>query len=108
PSERREVVIDQFPAPLAVALPTWTASAKSFTRALGSEVPEKVGVVAEVMLSVVFAPVSVIRSGTEGAAGGVVSTVTLNAVEKGPTLPAASVARAVMSWTPAVIGIAAP
>jgi hypothetical protein len=64
-------------------------------------------VVTLVLLSALELPLSLaaIRSGTE-TAGGVVSTVTLSAPETAETLPAASVAVAVMLWAPAVKALA--
>ena len=66
-----------------------------------SALPEKVGAVTLVMLSVLDIPVSdaVARSRFVGAAGAVVSMVTDNAADAALTLPAASVALAVMLWT---------
>ena len=56
------------------------------------------------MLSVLELPRSEAgsRSGTEGAAGGVVSIVTGSAAEATLALPAVSVAVAVMRWAPLV------
>jgi hypothetical protein len=61
-------------------------------------VPVKVGVVALVMLSVFDAPLSEVdtRSGTDGAAGSGATIVTDSAPDATLTLPAASVAFAVI------------
>ena len=68
-----------------------------------SAVPVKMGVVMLVTLSIVEAPVSLAsaRSGVDGAAGAEASIVTVRAEEASETLPAASVAVAVMLWVPA-------
>ena len=67
-----------------------------------SAVPVKVGVVTLVMLSVLDTPLSdaASRSGADGAAGAMVSMVTGKAAEAALTLPATSVALAVMLWVP--------
>jgi hypothetical protein len=71
----------------------------------GAAVPLKVGVVSDVMLSVLKAPVSLdaARSGVDGAAGTFVSIVTVRPPDaaEGP-LPAASVWIAVNDHGPAV------
>src|SRR5436190_1492069 len=72
------MVFVQFPLPLATVVPSEVGPARnSSTVLLASAVPLNVGVVTLVMLSVLEVPVSVaaVRSGVEGAAGGVLSTV---------------------------------
>src|SRR5882672_5475832 len=92
----------QLPLPSAVALPIWVAPSNSFTVLFAAAVPVKVGVVALVMLSLFEEPESeaALKSGVEGAAGAEVSMVTESAAEAVPTLPAASVAVAVMLCVP--------
>ncbi len=84
---------------MAVPEPTSTPSTKIFTMLSVSAVPVKVGVVSLVMLSVLEEPVSLpaSRSGVDGAAGAVVSTVRAKLLEAALWLPAASVALAVMT-----------
>ena len=69
-----------------------------------SAVPTKVGAVSLVRLSVVDEPVSVVaaRSGADGADGAVVSIDTDRPAVLALTLPAASVALAVMLCVPPV------
>ena len=73
--------------------------------ALWTEVPEKVGVVSEVALSVSLAPRSVpaVMSGVLGADGGVVSIKTPRPADDDEVLPTASVAVAETFCTPSVI-----
>ena len=68
-----------------------------------SAVPVKVGVASLVTLSMLELPLSLAaaRSGVDGAAGAEASIVTVRAEEATETLPAASVAVAVIVWTPA-------
>src|SRR5215210_6463567 len=67
-----------------------------------SAVPVKVGVTTLVTLSVLAEPLSdaVVRSGTDGADGAVVSMVTDSPDDAAPTLPAGSVVLAVMLCVP--------
>ena len=78
PTARVLDVIDQFPEPSAVAVPSTVVPSVSNneTAAFASLVPVKVGVASLVMLSVFDAPVSdaALRSGAEGAAADVSST----------------------------------
>ena len=87
---------------VATPEPTWTPSLKIVTVEPTSAVPVNTGAVEFVMLSVLEEPESVacVRSGVEGAAGAVVSTVTDSPLEATLLLPAASVAVAVMLWVP--------
>jgi len=77
-------------------------------------VPVKVGVVTLVMLSVLEEPESLaaVMSGVSGAAGARVSIVMLKALDTAETLPAKSVAIAVMLWVPSpralVVTVALP
>ena len=84
--------------PTAVPLPTAVVPSKIVTVLPASAVPENVGVVTLVMLSVLDDPESLaaVRSGVDGAAGAVVSIVMLKVPEDVDTLPAASVAVALM------------
>ena len=88
--------------PVATPDPTATPSLKIVTVMPACAVPLNVGVVTLVMLSVLDAPLSeaAIRSGADGALGGVVSIVIDNAVDARLTFPAASVAFTVMLCTP--------
>ena len=88
--------------PVAVPLPTAVPPSKIVTVLPASAVPVKVGVVTLVSLSVLEVPESLAaaRSGADGAAGAVVSIVMLSAPDAAETLPAASVAVAVMLWVP--------
>src|SRR5947209_2712483 len=93
----------QLPLPSAVPVPMRVLPPRnSCTLLLASAVLVKVGVVTLVMLSVLDVPLSLaaVRSGAEGAAGALVSMVMLKAPERAETLPAASVALAVMLWLP--------
>src|SRR5438132_1247516 len=95
----------QLPVPSAVPVPiSVLPPTNSCTVLLASAVPVKLGVVSLVMLSVFEVPLSLaaVRSGAEGAAGAVVSIVMLKALDAVDTLPAASVAVAVMLCVPAV------
>src|SRR3954447_13923485 len=91
------LVMLQFPLPSAVVVPSTVLPSSNTTGLLAAVVPEKVGVVTLVMLSVLELPLSLaaIRSGTE-AVGPVVSMVMLSAAEADETFPATSVALAVM------------
>ena len=96
-------MIDQFPLPSAVAVPTVpSTSLDSVTVLFASAVPEIVGVVSLVMSSVLELPVSdpAARSRDAGAAGAVASTVTLNADDAELVFPAVSVAVAVRLCAP--------
>ena len=79
--------------PVAVPLPTCVAPSRIFTVLPASAVPVKVGVVSLVILSVWELPVSLAesKSGVEGAAGAVLSSVKLTAVPA-KVFPALSVA----------------
>ena len=93
-------VMDQSPAPSAVAFPTAPSTLEvSVTTAPASAVPESVGVSSLVMSSVVELPESLAasRSAALGATGAVVSTLIVSAAEAALVLPAASVAVAVRS-----------
>src|SRR6184192_3976391 len=83
-------------------LPTRTVSAKILTVLPASAVPVNIGVVTAVILSVLDVPVSLAasRSGTDGVAGAVVSTVTDNADDDADVFPARSVMRAVIECAP--------
>ena len=74
-----------------------------------SAVPVKVGVLSLVILSVLEVPLSLAatRSGTDGAAGAVVSMVMLNALDAALRFPAASIAFAVIDLTPVDKGVVA-
>src|SRR5207248_7714229 len=87
PSARALVVIDQFPLPSAVPVPTVVVPSRIVTAIPASAVPVKVGVLSLVLLSVLDGPVSLAasRSGVDGAAGGVVSMVTVNAPDAAET-----------------------
>ena len=91
------LVICQLP-PVATSVPTDVAPANSSTLVPATAVPEKVGVVSDVMLSVDEVPLSLAaaRSGFEGAGGTDVLIVTGSPPDtaEGP-LPAASVWTAV-------------
>ena len=97
------LVMLQLPLPSAVVVPSTVLPSSNTTALLASAVPEKVGVVTLVLLSVLELPLSLAarRSGTE-TAGPVVSMVMLSAAEADETLPATSVALAVMLCVPAV------
>src|SRR2546421_5809979 len=88
----------------AVSLPTAVAPSNSVTVLPASAVPVNVGVVTLVLLSVVEAPESLtaVMSGTDGAAGAMLSIVMLKADEADETFPAGSVAVAVTPWAPCV------
>src|SRR5439155_1255560 len=95
----------QLPLPSAVPVPIRMEPPRNTcTVLLASAVPVKVGVVTLVMLSVLELPLSLaaVRSGAEGAAGALVSIVMLRAPEAPDTLPAASVALAVILCVPVV------
>ena len=102
PCARVELIIVQLPELSAVALPIWVVPSNSLIRLFASAVPVKVGVASLVILSVLEAPLSeaAIRSGADGALGAVVSIVIDKADDATLTLPAASVAFAVMLCTP--------
>ena len=92
------LVICQLPPLLATSVPTEVAPANSSTLAPATALPEKVGVLSDVMLSVDEGPVSLAatRSGAEGAGGTAVSIVTGSPPDTGEgPLPAASVWTAV-------------
>src|SRR5437588_4815005 len=93
----------QLPLPSAGAVPTLVAPANRSTVLPASAVPAKVGVVTLVTLSVLELPLSLAaaRSGADGAAGALASAVTPRAAERALTVPAASVAVAVMLCVPA-------
>ena len=82
-----------------VVLPSGLSSAKNLTILAGSAVPVKLGVSSLVWLSEKELPLSEagLKSGIEGAAGAVVSTVMLRGAEVGDALPVASVATAVIT-----------
>ena len=83
---------------MATPVPITVVPSSKVTVLPASAVPVKVGVVTLVMLSVLDVPLSdaATRSGRVGAAGAVVSMVTDKAADAALTLPAASVALAVM------------
>src|SRR5437588_500300 len=103
PSLNVLLVMLQLPLPSAVVVPSTVLPSSNTTALLASAVPEKVGVVTLLMLSVLELPLSLaaIRSGTE-TAGPVVSMVMLSPAEADETLPATSVALAVMLCVPSV------
>jgi len=95
----------QAPVPSAVVVPKLVLPPRNnSTVLLASAVPVNVGVLTLVRLSVLEEPLSLAasRSGVDGAAGAVASIVMLRAPEAAEAFPAASVAVAVMEWTPAV------
>ena len=101
PSLSVEAVMLQLPLPSAVALPTVPATElPSVTVLPASAVPVNVGVLSLVTLSVLELPESdpLARSGAAGVAGTDASIATANAEDALETLPAASVAIAVMLW----------
>ena len=105
PSLNALLVMLQLPLPSAVVVPSTVLPSSNTTALLASAVPEKVGVVTLVLLSVLELPLSLVAamSGVVGAVlGGVLSMVMLSAAEADETLPAASVALAVMLCVPAV------
>jgi hypothetical protein len=92
------------PEAFAVVVPSEVVPLNNSTRALASAVPLIVKPeVWLVILSLLLAPVSSVaaKSRVRGAAGAVVSTVMASAVDTALTLPAASVAFAVMERVPA-------
>ena len=97
-----EAAMVQSPAAEATPVPITVVPSNRVTVLPASAVPVKVGVVTLVMLSVLDTPVSdaVIRSRACGRAGAVVSMVIDRAAEAALTLPATSVALAVMLWMP--------
>ena len=92
-------MIDQFPEPSAVAVPSDVAPSSNSTVLFASAVPVIVGVSSLVLSSVLELPLSLpaSRSGVDGVAGADVSIVTVNADEAALAFPAASVAVAVRS-----------
>ena len=94
PSLRAELVMDQLPA-VAVVVPMEVTPSNSSTVESASAVPLKVGVVSLVMSSVLEAPESLAgsRSGVDGAAGALVSTVQVKEAGEASVLAASSVAR---------------
>ena len=91
-------VKDQVPELSVVVLPREVVPAKSSTELLASAVPVKVGVDVLVRLSVSVLPLSeaAVRSGVEGAAGGVSSrSLMARATDCSEVLPASSVAMTV-------------
>ena len=101
PFARVEAVMVHVPA-VATPVPTAVVPSNRVTVLPVSAVPVKVGVVTLVMLSVLDTPLSdaATRSGADGAAGATVSMVTDKAADAALTLPATSVALAVMLWVP--------
>ena len=92
------------PVAFAVVVPSEVAPSNNSTRALASAWPVMVSAeVWLVTLSALSVPLSSIaaKSRSVGAAGGVTSTVTANTDDAAPTLPAASVALAVIERAPA-------
>ena len=79
--------------------------AQGFGPAMPHRVPERFGVVIMVMLSVFDTPVSEVaaRSGSAGRVGAVASMVIDKAPDATVTLPATSIALAVMTCTPFAI-----
>ena len=103
PSERDELVIDQFPDPSAVPVPIDVLPAlKISTLSLAwAPVPENVGVLSEVSSSLfVLLSLPLSKSGADGADGALVSIVTDKADEPSPVAPAVSDAFAVIEWAP--------
>src|SRR5256885_13079336 len=98
PSASEPLITFQLPEPSALPVPARVGPPPLFLNrsilALISAVPEKVGVVVLVMLSVLKAPVSspATRSGVDGFGGTTVSIVTLKAADADEMLPAGSVA----------------
>src|ERR1700735_3088137 len=93
--------IDHAPAAFAVAVPIVVAPSSSVIFEPASAVPLMVGVVTLVMWSALEAPLSeaVARTGTFGAAGAVVSTVTASAADA-TLVPLVSIAFAVIECFP--------
>ena len=89
---------DQSPLPSAVVVPIDVEPVKSSTLLFASAVPVNVGVLSLLRLSLLELPLSdaALKSGLDGAAGGVASMVRLSAGDAEDVLPAASVAFAVM------------
>src|ERR1043166_2564337 len=85
----------------AVTVATWFVPSNSFTVVLASAVPTKINVVLVVTLSLLEQPESLaaVRSGVEGAAGGVLSSVFVTALPL-KLLPALSVAVACTVYVP--------
>src|SRR5947199_28537 len=78
---------------VAVSEPTWIVPLNSRTMRFARTLPDMLGVASLVMLSVELAPLSLAasRSGAAiGAAGAIVSIVTLNPADAALTLPARS------------------
>ena len=86
----------------ATALPSTVPPSYRVTVAPASAVPVKTGMVSAVMLSLSEMPLSelALRSGTDGAAGAVVSIVTFSGSEAALVLPAVSVALTVSTCVP--------
>ena len=103
PSPSVLVATVQAPLPSAVAVARTVVPSVSYsvTRLPGSAVPCSVGVASSVIRSVAELPVSgLIVAAITGAAGPTVSMVTDRAADAVETLPATSVAFAVMAWAP--------
>src|SRR5207244_1026282 len=120
------LVMLQLPLPSAVVVPSTVLPSSNTTALLASAVPEKVGVVTLVLLSVLVLPLSAVpvkagvvtllrlsvlelplsvaavRSGVAGAAGAAVSMVTLKAADATDVFPARSVCVAVILCTPSL------
>ena len=107
PSLNALLVMLQLPLPSAVVVPSTVLPSSNTTVLLASVVPEKVGVVTLVMLSVLELPLSVaaVMSGAEGDAGAEVSIVMLRAAELA-ALPAVSLCSAVMECVPSLRALA--
>ncbi len=103
PLASASVVAVQVPSAVAVTVFSSVVPSKTLTALPASALPLKVGVLSEVTLSVLDAPVSepATRS-IVGTAGTEASMVTESALEAAETLLAASVALAVKEWLPFV------
>src|SRR5438045_9762343 len=84
PVVRVLVVMDHWPEPLAVPVPTTVPLERISMVMFACEVPENVGVRSSVLLSVLEEPVSedATRSGTDGTLGMPVSMVTDSALDE--------------------------
>src|SRR5256885_16939177 len=95
------VVIDHWPDPLAVPVPTTVPLERISAVVFACDVPENVGVRSSVLLSVLEEPVSddATRSGTDGTFGLVASIVTDSALDSALVF-CPLVARAVKLYVP--------
>ena len=94
--------VTEYVAPVVVTEPTCVPPTHSVTIARDSLVPVNVGVVSLVIRSVEEEPVSLAAasSGAEGAAGAIVSIVTVKDEDAVERFPAVSTARTVIAYTP--------